>query len=112
TEHQPGLVAVPERRHRTHHLVALPFVFCKRKKDADAQIKAVENDVERHRGADQSGPDHGKMPFHAAVSDGGPLLARSTQRPDCAADMGLMGVRCPDSSLGVTSGPPTISRLI
>ena len=81
-EHQPGLVAVPERRDRVHHLVALAFAARERKQDADAEVEAVEDDVERDRGADQRGPDHRKVPFHG----GSP--ASALRRQDLAAGFG------------------------
>ena len=62
-EHEPGLVAVPERRDRVHHLVAVVLVLGERKQDADAEIEAVEDDVERDRGADERGPDHREVPI-------------------------------------------------
>ena len=65
-EHEPGLVAVPERRDRAHHLVALHLVAGEREQDADAEIEAVEDDVKRDRGADQGRPDHRQVPFHGA----------------------------------------------
>ena len=37
------------------------------KQDADAEIEAVEDDVERDRGADDRRPDHRKPPFHGSV---------------------------------------------
>ena len=66
-QHQPGLVAVPERRDRVHHLIALALGPCERKQDAGAEVEAVEDDVERDRGADQAGPDHGKVPLHGGL---------------------------------------------
>ena len=68
--HQPGLVAVPERRDRRHHLVALGVVLGERKQHADAEVEAVEDDVQHDCGADDAGPDQRKKPFgcHAPAS--------------------------------------------
>src|SRR6266566_3545892 len=46
-EHEPGLIAVPERRDGIHHLVALVLAFGERKQDADAEVESVEDHVHR-----------------------------------------------------------------
>ncbi len=85
-EHQPGLVAVPERRDRVHHLVALALAAGIGKEDADAEIEAVEDDIERDRGPDQRRPRsrEGTIPWRllrlCSASD------ETISRPASAAD--------------------------
>ena len=51
SEHEPGLVAVPDGRDRIHQYVARGIVRCKRKQNPDAQIEAVEQNIHRdHHG--------------------------------------------------------------
>jgi hypothetical protein len=63
-EHQPCLVAIPVRCDRTRHLVAFALVLCERKKNADTEIKAVEQHVHGDGDADHRGPDQREIPFH------------------------------------------------
>ena len=55
-EHQPGFVRVPERPDRRDHLV---FVFVARspEQEADAEVVAVEHDVDQHRQPHQDDED-------------------------------------------------------
>ncbi len=111
-EHQPGLVAVPERRDRVHHLVALALVAREGKQDAGAEIEAVEDHVERDRGPDQRGPDHGKVPFHG----GSPSFQRCDDRISVCASMtddsGRTGVPISGGSAARPSGPLLMRRLM
>ena len=59
--HQPGLVAVPDRRDRVHRLVALVADREAREEDADAEIEAVHDDIGEDREADDPGPDDGEI---------------------------------------------------
>ena len=56
-EHQPGLVAVPDRRDRVHRLVALLADREAREEDADAEIEPVHHHIGRDREGDDEGPD-------------------------------------------------------
>ena len=47
--------------------LALAFVLRERKQDADAEIEAVEDHIERDRGADERGPDDREIPFHLTL---------------------------------------------
>ena len=69
-QHQPGLVAVPERRHRVDHQVAVALLPEGGKQDADAEVEAVEDHVHGDGDADQRGPDHRQIPFHRRCSSG------------------------------------------
>src|SRR5437868_8138514 len=60
-EHQPGLVAVPDRRDRVHRAIASPSDRESGEEDADAEIEAVHDDVHRDREGDDHGPDHGEV---------------------------------------------------
>ena len=48
THHDPGLVGVPEGADRSDHHI-LFAVATKRQQHADAQIEAVENDIQKQR---------------------------------------------------------------
>jgi hypothetical protein len=56
-EHEPRLVAIPERGDGIHHLVAVVLALRERKQYADAEIEAVDDHVHRHREPDDCGPD-------------------------------------------------------
>ena len=56
-EHEPGLVAVPERSDGIHHLVALVIGLREWKQDPNAEIEAVEDHVHRDGETDDCGPD-------------------------------------------------------
>src|SRR5690606_4956339 len=105
-QHQPGLVAVPHRRHGVDRLVALAADGEHREQDADAQVEAVHHHVGEHREQDDAGPDHGEV--ESDVHHG--------SSPDSfMPGPGMMpAVRIgPDSSLGpgsLTCTPAAISR--
>ncbi len=111
-EHQPGLVAVPERRHRVHHLVALALVAGVREQDAGAEVEPVEDDVERDGGADQRGPDHRKVPFHGVDLPCQRCGDRISRPASAADDNGRTGVPISGGSTARPSGPLLISRLM
>jgi len=56
-QHQPGLVAVPDGGDGVHHHVPILLRPGEREQDAEAEVEAVEGDVEQHRDGDQRGPD-------------------------------------------------------
>ena len=56
-EHEPRLVAVPERSDGIHHLVALVVGLGERKQYADSEIEAVEDHIHRNSEPDDGGPD-------------------------------------------------------
>jgi hypothetical protein len=60
-QHQPGLVAVPDRRDRVHRLVPLLADAKAGKEDADAEIEAVHDHVHRDGKGDQERPDDGEI---------------------------------------------------
>jgi len=64
TEHEPGLVAVPEWGDGVHHLVAFGLDLRRRKENADAEIEAVKNDVHHHGEAEQGTPDDRERILH------------------------------------------------
>jgi hypothetical protein len=63
-ENQPCLVAVPERRYRIHHLIALGFDPCCREQDADAEVESVEDDIHDDSESEQKAPHDREMGFH------------------------------------------------
>ncbi|MCY1299292.1 hypothetical protein D9M70_488150 [compost metagenome] len=63
-EHQPGFVAVPDRRDGIHHHVAVVLLREERKEDADAEVEAVEDDIGEHRKGDDGGPDERQIKLH------------------------------------------------
>ncbi len=60
-QHQPGLVAVPDRRDAVHRDVPLMADLEAGEEDADAQIEAVHDDIGDDREADDPGPDDGEV---------------------------------------------------
>ncbi len=54
---QPCLVAVPHGRHRVHHGAAVPLGWGEEEQHADAEVEAVEHDVEQEREAEGGGPE-------------------------------------------------------
>ena len=63
-EHQPGFVAIPDRRGGVHHVVELMLVLGERGEDAQAEHEAVEQHVHQHAEADDAEPDDGEPVFH------------------------------------------------
>ena len=55
-QHQPGLVRVPERRHRRHHQLLL-LAAGRRHQHGDAEVVAVEQHVGEDGEAHQRGED-------------------------------------------------------
>ena len=55
---QPGLVAVPDRRHRTHHRAPALFIAGQPEKDADAEVEAVEQYVKQNAYGQYGHPEH------------------------------------------------------
>src|SRR5271154_1458109 len=55
--HQPGLVAVPKRRDRRHHLLPQRRVAGGAEEDADAEVEAVEDHVDEDRDHDHACPE-------------------------------------------------------
>jgi hypothetical protein len=64
--HQPGFIAVPEGRDRVHDQVALRFLWIERKKNANAEIEAIEHHIHRDRKADDQRPHDGQGVADAA----------------------------------------------
>ena len=58
-QHQPGLVGVPERADRRDHDVLLGIVGGG-EQDADAEVEAVEHDIDQDGEAHQAGEDQGE----------------------------------------------------
>ena len=56
---QPSLVAVPKWRDRGDHFIPQRRVFGGAKKDPDAQVKAVQDDIGENRQADHGEPEQG-----------------------------------------------------
>ena len=86
--HQPGLVAVPDRSDRVHHRVARRRVGRQAIEHADAEIEAVEEDVEEDRGADDQGPDRHeiehlrhRVPPSPALATTAPATTGASGRP-------------------------------
>ena len=63
-EHQPGFVAVPDRRDAVHDDVAVALLRKQRKQDAEAEVETVHHDIDEHRKGDDEGPDGRKVDRH------------------------------------------------
>ena len=63
-ENKPGLVSIPIRSDRIHHLVSFIHALGEREQDADAEVEAVEDHVHGHREPDDHGPNDWQVPFH------------------------------------------------
>jgi hypothetical protein len=62
---QPGLVAIPDRRDRVHHRVAVvPVASDERKQDADAEVEAVHDHVHHQPKGNDDRPDDRKIDAH------------------------------------------------
>jgi len=57
-EHQPGFIAIPYRRDAVDHYVAIPAAPHRAEQQADAQIKAIHDDVHQRGKDDNHEPDH------------------------------------------------------
>src|SRR5205085_6898781 len=79
-EDQPGLVAVPHRRHRIHDDVAVFVLREEGKQNAEAEVEAVHHDIEEHRKGDDEGPDGWQVDW----DHGEPLPPASTARTLCS----------------------------
>jgi hypothetical protein len=55
-QYQPGFVSIPDRRDRIHHQIAADIVGSVGKKDADAEIEAVEQHIHEHAQGEDTGP--------------------------------------------------------
>src|SRR6202040_2804108 len=64
SQHQPGLVAIPDRRDRVHHYIAIASVADEREQDADPEVETVHHHIHHQRDADDHGPDDGKIDAH------------------------------------------------
>src|SRR5690606_37002940 len=88
-QHKPRLVAIPDRRNRVHHHVAVLLIGEKGKQDANAQVKAVHDDIHQNAEKDDDRPDQRKVDAH-----GQPLISAVEGSPgSVAADNGRAGVR-------------------
>ena len=87
-QHQPGLVAVPDRRHAVHDHVAVGLVGKQRKQDAEAEIEPVHHHIDEDREGDDEGPDGGDV--DAARSSRGPFRGDA----GCGRDAGGAGRLC------------------
>src|SRR5262249_52374336 len=106
-EHEPGLVSIPIRRDRIHHLVTQALAASHREQDADAEIETVEDHVEPDSGGEQAHPDHREIVAHAHRDASGKAARAATP----VAEIGRFGS---PSSAATTSGcgPLLMSLLI
>src|SRR5690606_1489456 len=83
-QHQPGLVAIPDRRDGVHRLIALLSTLEQREQDADAQIEAVEHDIGKNRESKDESPENRKMHVHS------PLCSTPSARSGATAATGVV----------------------
>src|SRR5690606_6453566 len=109
-EHQPGLVAVPDRRRGVHHVVELRAILRERREDAEAEHEAVEQHVHQHAEADHAEPQHRQQVFqaHRLRAHGWPPAPSTVSS---GSDIGRAGVFSPPwvSLGGCRTGPTSIS---
>ncbi len=67
-EHEPSLVAVPDRRDRAHHGVAVGVVWREGEEDAEAEIEAVHHHVEGDPESEHEGEEQRQVEAHRASS--------------------------------------------
>ena len=60
-KHEPGLVAVPDRRDRVHHQVTRGRVGREAEQDPDAKVEAVEQHIEENPDAKDDRPDQDEI---------------------------------------------------
>ncbi len=94
-EDEPRLVAIPERRDRVHHPIAVGFARKERKQDADAEIESVEDHVQRDGDGHDAGADE-RQPERRAGERFGRHIAeppdpRFTCVECCAVASGRLG---------------------
>ena len=63
-EHEPGFVAVPDRRRRGHHLIELLRFVGEQGEDPYPEHEPVEQHVHEHAERDDGEPDDGENGFH------------------------------------------------
>ena len=82
-EHEPCLVAVPDRRDRVHDEVARLQVGLEAVEDADAEIEAVEQHIEEDAGGEDDRPerDEDRAPRPSCLSLGLQLHGDRLARP-------------------------------
>ena len=90
-EHQPGLVAVPDRRDRFIIRSRESSSRREREEDADAEIEAVEQHVHEHADAEDDGPDrHGsRSRVHGAAPGRGVGLRPDSGRAGRSPSFGV-----------------------
>src|SRR5439155_24215741 len=112
TEHEPGLVAVPDRRDRVHHQVARGAVKHEAVEDADAEVEAVEQDVKEHAEAEDQGPDRHEIDHRGTHGNtsGSPArraMTGSSGRPASTATESMPGAIGPVRTSRAMTHTPT-----
>ena len=97
-KHQPGLVAVPDRRDGIHDQVARLEVRLEAIEDADAEIEAVEQDVEEDAGGDDRRPDRNEA--DDGVHHASPLGCSSTVIGLLGLPPSISSSRCASATAG------------
>ena len=102
-EHQPGLVAVPDRRHRGHHQIAVLIARGVAEEDADPEVEAVEQHVHHHGERDDPGPGQGQIDAE---------IAHRRQPAGPAADSGRAARPWASAAGARGCGPRCTSRIM
>src|SRR6202035_2216329 len=101
SQNQPGLVAIPDRRNRVHHGVAIAPVADEWEEDAYSEIETVHHHIHHQPEADDHGPHDRKIDTHRRylLVLAGDSIARSIRSG--TADIGRAGrPLCPSGSGG------------
>src|SRR5260370_28125951 len=64
SQNQPGLRAIPDRRDRVYHGVAIAPVADEREEDADSEVETIHHYIHHQPEADDHCPDDGKIDAH------------------------------------------------
>ena len=87
-QHQPGFVAVPDRRDGIHQQIARGFAVGEIVENADAQIEAVQQHIEEHRQAQDQRPHRHEIEDHGASPGTGLTGAAGRPAPTGAIALG------------------------
>ncbi len=110
-QHEPRLVAVPDRRHRVHDKVARRQIRREPIKNADPEIESVQQDIEKHAKAENDRPqghevEHGRGHDPALPSGCGRACTGCSGRPLSTGSGSMAGSAGPFLTILAISAMP------